>query len=98
MAKSAARKAPKASLFTKLLVVLLLTALGIQFHCLQGQVERAEAEKAMLSVQVAQRKQENAELQESIENGGSEEEMRRIARRELDMVDPNDKVFYDTSN
>lgn len=103
MAKSAAnrqarRARPRAGFFTKLLILLLLAALGAELYHLRGRVEQAEAEKAQLSAQVAQRRQENEALQEAIENGGSEEEMRRIARKELGMADPNDKIFYDTSN
>jgi len=96
-AKKRAAK-PRAGFFTKLLILLLLAAFGAQLYALRGQVEEAEAQKALLAAQVAQRQQENAELQEGIENGGSEDEMRKIARRDLGMVDPNDKVFYATSS
>ncbi len=100
MAKSAAKQRPRhrTGFFTKLLILLLLAALSVELCHLRGRVEQVEAEKARLSAQVAQRQQENDALQEAIENGGSEEEMRKIARKELGMADPNDKIFYDTSN
>jgi cell division protein FtsB len=49
-------------------------------------------------VQVAAKQAQNDSLQESIDRGGSLEEMLRIAREELGLVAPNEKVFYDTSN
>ncbi len=103
MAKSAAkqrarRAGPGTGFFTKLLILLLLAALSAELYHLRGRVEQAEAEKVQLSAQVAQRQQENDALQEAIANGGSEEEMRKIARKDLGMADPNDKIFYDTSN
>lgn len=98
MAKSTVKKRVKAGFFTKLLIILLLTALAFQLYHLRGQLREVEAEKALLAAQVAQRQRENEALQEGIDEGGSQEEMRKIARKDLGMVDPNDKVFYDTSN
>lgn len=103
MAKNAVKQRakqarPKAGFFTKLLILLLLAALSGELYHIRSQMRQAEIEKAKLVAQVAQRQEENAALQESIDSGGSEEEMRKIARKELGMVDPNDKVFYDTSN
>jgi len=101
MAKKPVRQRPgrvRSGFFTKLLILLLLAALSAELYHLRGRVEQAEAEKVQLAAQVAQRQQENDALQKAIENGGSEEEMRRIARKELGMADPNDKIFYDTSN
>ena len=58
----------------------------------------AQAQKEALSSRVAEQQQINDQLQAGIDNGGSEEEMKKIAREELDLVDPNEKIFYDTSN
>ncbi len=103
MAKSAAKQRvrqarPGTGFFTKLLILLLLAALSAELYHLRGRVEQVEAEKVQLTAQVAQRQQENDALRRAVENGGSEEEMRKIARKELGMADPNDKIFYDTSN
>ncbi len=101
MAKKPAKQRARrtgSGFFTKLLILLLLAALSAELYHLQDRVEQAEAEKVQLAAEVAQRQEENDALQRAIENGGSEEEMRRIARKELGMADPNDKIFYDTSN
>lgn len=95
-AKSAQKT--KAGFFTKLLILVLLLALGWQLYQLHGQVESAQTQKELLSAQVDQQQQKNDELQESIDNGGSEEEMEKIARDELGLVSPGERVFYDVSN
>ena len=77
---------------------MLLAALTWQMNTLRQQVEDAEQQKEKLTVQVAAKQEENNSLQESIDHGGSEEEMLRIAREQLGLVAPNEKVFYDTSN
>jgi cell division protein FtsB len=88
----------KAGFFTKLLILVLLLALGWQLYQLHGQVESAQTQRDQLSAQVEQQQQKNDELQESIDNGGSEEEMKKIARDDLGLVSPGERVFYDVSN
>lgn len=100
MARTAKKKPARAKtgFFTTLLIVMLLAALTWQLNALRSQVEDAELQRQQLAVQVAAKQAENDSLQESIDHGGSEEEMLRIAREELGLVAPNEKVFYDTSN
>jgi cell division protein FtsB len=99
MAKAVRKRGKvKAGFFTKLLVLILLTALAGQLYHLRSQVEDAQAQKEALSAQVAEQQQVNEQLQSGIDNGGSEEEMKRIAREQLGLVEPTEKVFYDTSN
>ena len=97
-AKKEKRARIKTGFFTKVLILMLLAALGGQLSHLRGQVAQAQAEKEEYAALVAEQQQKNDQLQAGIDNGGSEEEMTRIARSELGMVDPNEKVFYDTSN
>lgn len=99
MAKAAKKSGKvKSGFFTKLLILVLLVALSGQLYLLHGQVAEAQAQKDALSSRVAEQQQINDQLQAGIDNGGSEEEMKKIAREELDLVDPNEKIFYDTSN
>ena len=96
--KKQPRQRVRASLFTKVLILVLLVGIGWQLVRLRDQVEAAEAEKARLETQIQAQQQENDALQESIDHGGSEDEMKKIARDELGLVEPDEKVFYDTSN
>ena len=99
MAKAAKKSSRvKAGFFTKLLILALLAALGGQLYHLHGQVAEAQAQKEALSARVTAQQQVNDQLRSGIDNGGSEEEMKKIAREELDLVDPNEKIFYDISN
>ncbi|MCI2058802.1 MAG: septum formation initiator family protein [Oscillibacter sp.] len=100
MSKTAEKKKKKnrAGFFTKLLLLVLLVALGWQLYRLHGQVEAARAQKAQLTAQVEQQKKDNAALQKGIDDGGSEEEMEKIARDELGLVSPGERVYHDTNN
>lgn len=78
---------------TKLLVVLLLAALGCQVYALREQVADAEAEKARVAALVERRRQENDALTEDIAEGCTPEKMQEIARRELGWLLPGEYVF-----
>lgn len=94
----ASKKKARSGFFTKLLILLLLAGIGWQLYRLNGQVAEAEAERAQLAAQVQSQQQKNAALAEDIENGGTQEQMEEIARDELGLVGPGEKVFYPVSN
>ena len=100
MAKAAKIKKQhaRASLLTKLLVLLLLAGIGWQLFHLQEQVRTAEAEKDALAAQVQAKQQENDALSADIAQGSTQEKMEEMAREELGLVYPGERVFYDTSN
>lgn len=100
MAKNAEKKTGRthASLLTKLLILLLLAGIGMQLLSLQEDVKAAEVEKALLAAQVEAQQQENDALSADIAEGGTQEKMEELAREELGLVYPGERVFYDTSN
>lgn len=104
MAKAEAKKPVKekakarSGFFTKLIIVILLVAMIWQWNALQEKLDAAEMQRQQLAAQVAAKGAENDAIQQSIDQGGSLEEMLRIAREQLGLVAPNEKVFYDTSN
>lgn len=92
------RKTPKAvklrtGLLAKLLIVILLAALGCKVYTLREQVSEAEAEKARVAALVESKRQENDALSADIEEGCTPEKMQEIARRELGWVLPGEYVF-----
>jgi len=95
---AAKRPRPRAGLLTKLLIVVLLAAIGWQLYDLRQQVERAQQEKAQYEEQVTAKQQENDALEADIAEGATPEKMEEIARDELGLVKPDEYVFYDTSN
>lgn len=98
MAGKAKAQRVRVSVFTKLLILLLLAGIGWQLYRLQNQVAEAQTQRAQLTEQVAAQRQKNDALAEDIQNGGSQEQMEEIARDELGLVAPGEKVFYDVSN
>lgn len=97
-AKKKTAKRPKADVITKVLILALLLLFGGQLYRLQGQVKEAEAQQAALATQVEQQRQENDALTRDIENGDNQELMQKIAREELNLVNPGEKIFYDIVN
>lgn len=93
-----AKKRARAGFFTKLLLLVLLVALGWQLYRIHGQVETAQAQRQQLAAQVAAQQADNDALRRSIADGGSQEEKERIARDELGVVSPGERVYYDVSN
>ena len=100
VAKAAKQKKQhtRSSFLTKLLVLLLVGGIGWQLFHLQEQVRAAEAEKAALAEKVQEKQLENDALSADIAQGGTQEKMEEMAREELGLVYPGERVFYDTSN
>lgn len=83
----------RTSLMTKLLIVILLAALGCKVYTLREQVSAAEAEKERIAALVESKRQENDALAADIDEGCTPEKMQEIARRELGWVLPGEYVF-----
>ena len=56
------------------------------------------AEKQTLSAQLEQQQRENDSLSSALEKADDPEYLQELAREQLDMVSPGEKVFYDVSN
>lgn len=98
MAKRTTRKKAKAGFFTKLLILVLMAALGWQLYSLRTKLKDAKVQKQQLAAQIEKKQEENDTLQDSIDRSGSEEETEKIARNDLGLVSPGEKIFYDVSN
>ena len=82
-----ARKKQGGGTLPKLLLLALLLLIGAHLLNLRQEISRAEAEKQTLSAQLEQQQREN-----------DPEYLQELAREQLDMVSPGEKVFYDVSN
>lgn len=96
--KKSASKPARAGLLTKLLIVVLLAALGWQLYDLRQQVQDAQTERDRYAQQVAAKEQENDALSADIAEGMTPEKVEEIAREQLGLVTPGEYVFYDISN
>ena len=96
--KKQPRQRVHASLFTKVLLLVLLMGIGWQLVRIHDQVEAAVEEKARLETQIQAQPQENDALAADISEGGTQEKMEEIARETLGLVYPGERVFIDKSN
>ena len=96
--KKQPRQRVRASLFTKVLLLVLLMGIGWQLVRIHDQVEAAVEEKARLEAQIQSQQQENDALAADIAEGGTQEKMEEIARETLGLVYPGERVFIDKSN
>ena len=90
-----ARKKQGGGALPKLLLLALLLLIGAH---LRQEISRAEAEKQTLSAQLEQQQRENDSLSSALEKADDPEYLQELAREQLDMVSPGEKVFYDVSN
>ena len=88
---------PRAGILIKVVVVMLLVALGWKVYDLQGQITGAKEEKDRYAEQVAEMEQANAALEADIEEGPTDEKLQDIARDELGFVKPGEYVFDPTN-
>ena len=87
------KQKPKGRILTKLLILAVLVAIGLQLRSLRSQVQAAEAQRDALTAQVQAQQQENEALAADIAEGATEEKMKEIAQEELGLVSPNERVF-----
>lgn len=90
MAKAAKGRKVASGFPVRLAILALLVLLGWQVWRMQDQLTAAKAQEQQLRTQVQLQQQENDALQKSIDQGGSQEEMERIARDELGLVSPGE--------
>mgnify|MGYP000910860652 CR=1 FL=1 len=92
------KKRSRGSVLTKLLILVILAAIGLQLRSLHSQVQDAQAQRDALTAQVQAQEQENAALAADIAEGATEEKMKDRARDELGWTNPDEYVFIDKSN
>lgn len=86
----------KAGFLTKLVVLTLLVASTVTLLGLQGQISEARQEQAEMERKVAQQSQVNADLRDAIEHSGDPDRQAAIARSELNLAAPGEKVIIFT--
>ena len=93
-----ARKRQNSGMLPRLLLVVLLLLIGVHLLNLRQEISRAEAEKQALSAQLEQQQRENDSLSSALKKADDPEYLQELAREQLDMVSPGERVFYDVSN
>ena len=82
----------------KLAMLAFLIYAAVTIVSLRSQIADKQAELDSLSLRVQEYEDANADLQEEMQNGISEEEISELARNELSYAEPGERVFVDTSS
>lgn len=85
----------KTSFWTKLLLIIVIAYAVITLVDLQDRVTAANAQVAALEEQVLFAEQENALVEQELNELGTDKSIRKIARTRLGMVEAGEIVFYD---
>jgi len=86
-------KVKKAGLLTKIVVLALLVGLAVTLLDVGGQIVELEAERAELEEQVAQKEQENADLQYAIDHSDDLEQKMDILREKGMVSSGGERIF-----
>lgn len=88
-------KLKKASLLTKLLIVVLVVYAVITLVNLQDRITDTNGQIAQLEEQVLYAEQERSIVEQDLAELGSDKSVKKIARARLGMVEAGEIVFYD---
>ncbi len=97
-AKAARKKKQGGGILPQLLLLTLLLLIGAQILTLRQKIDSAEAEKQALAAQLEQQQRENDALTSALGKADDPDYLEQLAREQLGMVSPGEKVFYDVSN
>ena len=91
-------KLKKAGIITKIVILVLVVYAVVTIVSLQRKTSAVRAEQDALRQEIAELEINNAELEYAIENKDNDDVIAGIARDELGLIGPDEKVFYDSSN
>ena len=86
----------RAGLLLKIVALLLMAYMIFLLVGVREKIADAKDEAQTLSQQISEQTQTNTELSNAIENRDDPSFIKDIAREKLDLVSPNDRVFYIT--
>lgn len=90
-------RASKAGLLAKIIFIILLAYAIFSLVHTQQQISDTREEIKDLTQQVADQKEVNISLSNAIENSDDPSFIQDVAREKLDLVTPNDRIFYITN-
>ena len=86
----------RASFLTKIVVMIMLIAASVTLLRLQGQITAAQAERDELQLRLARQVQRNADLRDAVEHSEDPDRQADVARSELGLVAPGEKIIIFT--
>ncbi len=86
----------KAGFLTKVVVLAMLIAASVSLLRMQGLIAQAQGERDALKFQVTNQAQINADLRDAVDHSGDPNRQHDIARNELGLAAPGEKVIIFT--
>ena len=90
-------KVKRAGMATKLLVLVLLAALAVALLSTQAKLSAAQRDRDELARQVEAQREANAALADDIAHSDDPDYLADIARSKLDLLEPDEIEFVDSS-
>ena len=90
-------KVKRAGMATKLLVLVLLAALAVALLSTQAKLSAAQSDRDELARQVEAQREANAALADDIAHSDDPDYLADIARSKLDLLEPDEIEFVDSS-
>ena len=90
-------KLKRAGMATKLLVLVLLAVLAAALLSTQAKLNAAQSDRDELVRQVEKQREANAALADDIAHSGDLDYLADIARSKLDLLEPDEIEFVDSS-
>ena len=91
-------KLKRLGLLSTVVIIVLVVYSCVTMVSLKVQTDEARARRDELQTQVDRYNQENSELQYSIENSTDPEIIEDVARNDIGLVRPGEKIFYDVGD
>ena len=92
------KKARKKGGIVLMVVLLLIAVAGVEVVQVYAQISDAQAQEQALSVQLEQQKLANAALRDDLARADDEEFIKELAREQLGLAEPGERIFYDVNN
>lgn len=88
-------KIKKSGLLIRIVIVAVVLYAGITLVSLKSQTQNVEADRETLQDQVDAATQKNEELQYAIDHSTDPDIIEDVARNDIGLVMPGEKIFYD---
>ena len=81
-----------------LVLLLLIGVVGFEMVQVYAQISDAQEQEQLLSAQVAEQRQANADLRDDLAHADDEEFIKELAREQLGLAEPGERIFYDVNH
>lgn len=91
-------KLKRAGIIIKIVILALVVYAGVSLITLKAQTAEAQEKRNELQQRVDETMQDNSELQYDIDHSTDPEIIEDVARNDIGLVKPGEKIFYDVGD